>query len=69
MITDWQTLYRAALNEKDSARIPEACEKARSAISERLKEIERPSQAALNRREIEGIDEASRQLWLHENNQ
>ena len=68
MITDWQALSKAALKERDSVRIPEACEKARRAIFERLMEIERPSQAAVHAKEIQALDNASRQLCLYERN-
>jgi hypothetical protein len=55
-------LCRAALQEKDPARLTEACERARRAIIDRICELGTKA----TRAEREELDGALRKLCLHE---
>jgi hypothetical protein len=62
MPTDWRIAYEAAIREHDPAKIAEACEKARTAINDRMFEIVKEK----DQRETEALEEALRQLVIHE---
>lgn len=64
MITDWKIPYEAALRERDPAKLPEACELARSAIVER--EVELSPFSSPEAPEREELEEALRQIFIHE---
>jgi hypothetical protein len=64
MSAEWEAHYRAALQETDAAKVPEACERARRAINERLIEL------AGRTSEVDGernqLLEALRTLFVHQ---
>ena len=62
MSSDWRSIYEEAIREKDSAKVTDACEKARRAINERLVEIVKRSEP----HETETLEEGLRQLVIHE---
>jgi hypothetical protein len=64
MSTDWQTPYFEALRETDPAKVSKACEHARLMIEQRVAELARAR--APHYPEKENLDEALRQLWIHE---
>jgi len=63
MPTYWTIYFRAALRQQDPAQIPKLVEQARRAINERV--LERGTKGP-DAREREELDEALRQLTLHE---
>jgi hypothetical protein len=63
MIADWTTQYRAALRERDPAKLPELCEQARHAINIRVLELGWQGADAPERRELE---QSLRHLAAHE---
>lgn len=64
MPTDWKTPYEAALRERDPAKLHEACELARRAIHDRTLEL--GAESATGSSEQEQLDEALRQIFIHE---
>ncbi len=64
MNTDWKTPYEAALRERDPVKLPEACELARMAIVER--EVELSPFSSPEAPEREELEEALRQIFIHE---
>jgi len=63
MPTDWTIHVQAALRQQDPAKLPKLVEQARRAINER--ELERGTKGP-DASEREALDEALRQLLLHE---
>jgi hypothetical protein len=63
MIREWTTPYRAALRERDPAKLPELCEQARHAINMRVLELGWQGAEAPERRLLE---ESLRRLAVHE---
>jgi hypothetical protein len=63
MIREWTTQYRAALRERDPAKLPELCEQARYAINMRVLELGWQGADAPERRLLE---ESLRRLAVHE---
>ncbi|MFZ1918043.1 MAG: hypothetical protein WAU58_10755 [Terriglobales bacterium] len=64
MASEWESLYRDALQEPDDERVAEICDRARRAINDRLTELAAQKIAAENEREQ--LYEALRRLLIHE---
>ena len=61
---NWRELYALARQEKDPARIPDICARARRAIQER--QIQLASFSRIHDDEIEELDTALRDVWVIE---
>jgi len=64
MPSDWETLYREALQERDNERVADVCDRARRAINDRLTEM--AAQRITAEAEREQLYEALRRLLIHE---
>ena len=61
MPTDWKAAYAAALAERDPAKLPELCEKARDALNSQLLK----TRSSAHPRDREELEEALRQVTIH----
>jgi hypothetical protein len=64
MPSEWETLYREALQERDDEKVAEVCERARRAINDRLTKLAAQKIAAETEREQ--LFEALRRILIHE---
>jgi len=67
MSVNWEVLYRAALQELNTKKVGEACERARRAINDRVTELAaEPTAGKEKEEERERLMEALRALVIHE---
>jgi len=64
MPPEWETLYQEALEERDSGKVSEACDRARGAINDRFLEL--AARGITAEPERERLTEALRALVIHE---
>ena len=64
MPTEWEKLYREAVQELDHEKLPEMCDRARRAIDDRLTDL--AGQMIATEKEREQLFEALRNLVIHE---
>jgi hypothetical protein len=64
MPSEWETLYREALQERDNEKLADVCDRARRAINDRLTALAAQKIAAEEEREQ--LYDALRRLLIHE---
>ncbi len=64
MPSEWEPLYREALQERDNEKLADVCDRARRAINDRLTEL--AAQRITAEAEREQLYDALRRLLIHE---